>query len=108
MTNQSKIQPPTKNEVCATLIYQLGEKGIFQLEAFKAYGETDLRSVVSKFKVKHGIELEKEPQPHTTRQGGTVHFKRYFARDEETREKLLELINYLRVKRNATPLDGGL
>lgn len=99
---------PTKLEVCATTLLMKGDKGLFQLEAFNEYGETDLRSVISRLINQHNIVIEKVPQPHVNRVGGSVQFKRYSVSDPKERTKLIDLINLLRKKRKAPCLPSEI
>lgn len=70
-------KPPFKKELCLDQLLTLGVYGLNQLEAFSAYGETCLRTVIAQLANDHDLLFRRQWEQHTHRAGGKTYFTRY-------------------------------
>jgi hypothetical protein len=98
---------PHKEELCLWLFLRVDTSGAFQLEASNDYGESCLHSSVSTLQNRRGINLARQPIPHTHRHGGKTHFTRYWLMDDVAKQRAVSRLNYLRSKRGLGKLPAN-
>jgi hypothetical protein len=70
-------KPPFKKELCLDQLLTLGVSGLNQLEAFSAYVETCLHTVIAQLANDHDLLFHRQREQHTHRAGGKTYFTRY-------------------------------
>lgn len=73
-------------------LQHLMNKSLNRLDALALFNDTCFNSTISTLSNKHGLVFNRVSEPHTHRNGGTVHFKRYTLA-EESRSQAEALIN---------------
>lgn len=100
-----KKSQPSLIEAMSTSLLFAGDNGLMQKEVFAQFGSGELRTIVSRLIVKHGIIVHKKDEPIVNRIGTISRYKRYSVTQSEHRAKLIELINHWRNERNAKPIE---
>ena len=95
----TKIRPPFKIELCIDELLYRGSKGMIELEALQAYGETCLHTTISTLANKHGLLIGRKTEPHNHRRGGVTHFTRYTLIDELSTHKAKALLSHYMQRR---------
>ena len=98
------VKDPTKLEVCLTLLLERLEINTFN--ATWAYGDSCLHSTVPAIEKNHDIFIErvKKKAPRRKTKASVGHY--YLVGDNRT--KAMKLVDSLRSKRNAQPMDWGV
>jgi hypothetical protein len=95
----TKIRPSFKIELCIDELLYRGPKGMIELEAFQAYGETCLHTTISTLADKHDQIIDRKTEPHMHRRGGITHFTRYSLTDELSIQKAKALLlHYMKLR----------
>ena len=97
----TKIRPPFKIEFCIEELLYRGQKGMIELEALQAYGETCLHTTISTLANKYGLIIHRMSEPHNHRRGGVTHFTRYILVDDLSIRKANSLLTYYQKRRGA-------
>jgi len=90
-TSKTIRRPIPKYILCLKLLLERTSEGITELEALTDYGDTCLHSTISYLANNHGIAFERKWEPHTHRNGGETHFKRYWLKLPAQARKLVSL-----------------
>jgi hypothetical protein len=84
-------KPPFKKELCLDQLLTLGVSGLNQLEAFSAYGETCLHTVIAELANDHDLLIYRQGEHYNHRAGGGTYFTRYSLTGERSIELAQEL-----------------
>jgi hypothetical protein len=95
----TRIRPPFKIELCVDELTIRSIKGMNELEALQAYGETCLHTTISTLANKHGLIINRRSEPHNHMRGGVTHFTRYSLVDELSKRKALDLLVHYQKRR---------
>ena len=98
------IKDPTKVEVCLISLLERRETNTF--DATQAYGDFCLHSTVPAIQKNHSIFIDrvKKKAPRRKTKANVAHY--YLVGDNRT--KAMRLVDTLRSKRNAQPMDWGV
>jgi len=97
---------PTKHELCIYELLKAGTTGIHKIgKPQHSYGETCLPTTISELKLKRGLTIQREMRTHKHRAGGKTSFAWYWFPDRGAAERALILLNQMRGKRKAVPID---
>ena len=102
--HSTPIKNPTKLEVCLILLLERLETNTFN--ATRAYGDSCLHSAVHSIQKNHNISIDRvmKKAPRRKTKANVAHY--YLVGDNRT--KAMNLVNSLRSKRNAKPMDWGV
>ena len=98
-TSKKKIKAPLKIELCLVELLKRGDKGLVELEALNAYGETCLHSTISTLANDKGLKFKRQTESHIHQHRGKVYFTRYSLLDDKETEKAQMLLNDYECKR---------
>ena len=92
-------RPPFKIELCVDELVFRSSRGMNELEALQAYGETCLHTTISTLANKHGLIISRRTEPHNHKRGGVTRFTRYSLVDELSKRKALALLAHYQKRR---------
>jgi hypothetical protein len=101
---QQAKRAPYKYEMCAMELLERGSKGLWALDALRAFGTTCLNSDISDLFNNRGVKFLRKPYHHTTRYETTVIFTLYSPQTKEDVLALVVIVNNARSKRGVAPL----
>lgn len=96
----------TKHELCILELLKAGKLGVNKPGTpHMTYGESCLPTTISELGIKRGLIIDRKKKKHINRNGGLTSFTQYWLKDHSEAIKAIELLNYLRKKRNAPQLN---
>lgn len=101
---QQVKRAPFKYEMCAMELLERGSKGLWALDALRAFGTTCLNSDISDLFNNRGVNFRREPYRHTTKYQTTVIFTLYSPQTKDDVLALVVIVNSARSKRGIAPL----
>ncbi len=99
---------PTKHELCIYELLKAGMSGIHKLGSpQKVFGETCLPTTISELGLKRGLRISRVKRQHIHRAGGKTSFTWYWLADRNEAAIALQILNSLRLQRQAAPIDDA-
>lgn len=94
----SPIKPPKKIELFLQLMIN-NPQGVTQPDAYAAYRDSCLNTMVSNLQRTHGIKIDRATDHSTVRHFGNHPFTRYWLANDIERQKSVDLLSHYRKRR---------